>query len=62
MMQTGRAASSLPARLTASEKALTGQLEAVQRLKAATDPLYAALTEPQKKTFDELSAFPRGMM
>ena len=38
------------------------RLEAVRKLKAAADPLYAALTADQKKTADEIMLSPMGMM
>jgi hypothetical protein len=62
MTQPGSALASLPARLAAGEEALAAQLEAVHRLKAGAEPLYAVLTDGQRKTFDELTAAPRGMM
>lgn len=45
---------SLPDKLTAREKLLSTQPAAVQKLKVAAGPLYAALSELQKKTADEL--------
>jgi LTXXQ motif family protein len=44
------------------EKMMTAHLEALHRLKAAVDPLYAALSDEQKKTADELLMGPMGMM
>jgi len=41
-------------RLAWTEKALTARLDAVKRAKAAFEPLYAALGDEQKKTFDRL--------
>jgi hypothetical protein len=41
---------------------MTAHLEALLKFKAAVDPLYAALSEEQKKTADELLAGPMGMM
>jgi hypothetical protein len=53
---------SLPERLALRERMLTAHLEALRRLKAAVDPLYAALSAEQKKTADELMLSPVGMM
>ena len=52
----------LPERLAAREKTISGQLEAVRKFKSAVDPLYAALSEEQKKAADELLMSPMGMM
>lgn len=52
----------LPARLAAREKMMTARLEALRKLKSAVDPLYAALSDDQKKTADELLMSPMGMM
>ncbi len=52
----------LPEKLALREKMMTGHLEALHRLKAAVDPLYAALSDEQKKTADELLMGPMGMM
>jgi LTXXQ motif family protein len=41
---------------------MTGRLEALHRLKAAVDPLYAALSDEQKKTAVELLMGPMAMM
>src|SRR6516165_1552435 len=40
----------LPEKLASREKAMTAHLEALRKLKAAIDPLYAALSDEQKKT------------
>jgi hypothetical protein len=37
-------------RLAAGEKALATRLDTLRKLKAAVDPLYAALSDEQKKT------------
>jgi hypothetical protein len=55
-------ATTLPNKLAARETMLTARLEAVRKLKAAADPLYAALTADQKKTADEIMLGPMGMM
>ena len=52
----------LPDRLAAREKMLSARLEGLRKLKAAADPLYAALSADQKKTADELMISPMGMM
>ena len=44
----------LPEKLAAREKAMSVQLEALRKLKMAVEPLYAALSEDQKKTADQL--------
>jgi hypothetical protein len=44
----------LPDRLALHEKALSAHLDAVRRLRAAVEPLYAAFSDEQKKTADEL--------
>ena len=44
------------------EKMMTAHLEALRQFKAAVDPLYAALSDEQKKTADELLMGPMGMM
>jgi len=41
---------------------ITAHLEALHRLKAPVEPLYAALSDEQKKTADELLMGPMGMM
>jgi hypothetical protein len=40
----------------------TAHLEALQKLKAAVDPLYAAFADDQKKAADQLMVGPMGMM
>jgi hypothetical protein len=57
-MHTG----TLPEKLAAREKMMTAHLEALRKFKAAVDPLYAALSDEQKKTADELLIGPIGMM
>jgi hypothetical protein len=58
MSQTG----TLPDKLAAREKMLSARLDAVRKLKAAAEPLYAALSADQKKTADEIMVSPMGMM
>jgi hypothetical protein len=52
----------VPDRLAAREKLLAAQLDALQKLKVAVDPLYAALSAEQKKTADEIMLAPMGVM
>jgi len=54
--------STLPEKLAAREKRMTAHLAALRKLKAAVAPLYAALSDEQKKTADELLIGPMGMM
>jgi LTXXQ motif family protein len=58
MMGAGETVS-LPARLDAGEKLLQARLDAVRKLKRAVDPLYAALSDEQQKTADQLMPSPR---
>ena len=51
----------LPDKLAAREKAMTAHLDALRKLKAAVDPLYAALSDDQKQTADQLMFSPMGM-
>jgi hypothetical protein len=60
MMEMNKAAT-LPDKLAARETILAVRLEAVRKLKAAADPLYAALTADQKKTAEEIMLSPMGM-
>jgi LTXXQ motif family protein len=61
MMQGGMPAS-LPDRLGLHEQMLSAHLERVKDIKAALDPLYAALSGEQKKLADQLIMSPMGMM
>lgn len=61
MMGMSKAAT-LPDKLAERETMLAARLEAVRKLKAAADPLYAALNADQKKTADEIMLSPMGMM
>ena len=61
MMRSSQTAT-LPEKLALREKMMTAHLEALHRLKAAVDPLYAALSDEQKKTADEVLMGPMGMM
>jgi len=62
MMQAGAKAATAPEVLARHEKMLTARLESVRALKAAFDPLYASLSDEQKKSADELITGPMGMM
>jgi LTXXQ motif family protein len=61
MMGAGQA-TTLPDKLALREKMMTAHLDALHRFKAAVEPLYAALSDEQKKTADELLMGPMGMM
>ena len=61
-MMGGMHTGTLPEKLAAREKMMTAHLEALRKFKAAVDPLYAALSDEQKKTADELLIGPIGMM
>jgi len=61
-MMGGSQTATLPDKLAMREKMMTAHLEALRRFKAAVDPLYAALSDEQKKTADELMIGPMGMM
>jgi hypothetical protein len=52
----------LPDKLALRKKMMTAHLEALRKFKAAVDPLYAALSDEQKKTADLLLMGPMGMM
>lgn len=62
MMQGGAQAPTAPDLLGRYEKALTSRLETVHALKSAFDPLYAVLSDEQKKAADELLTGPMGIM
>jgi hypothetical protein len=61
-MMGGSQMATLPDKLAMREKMMTAHLEALRKFKAAVDPLYAALSDEQKKTADELLIGPMGMM
>ena len=61
-MMGGSQTAALPDKLAMREKMMTAHLETLRKFKAAVDPLYAALSDEQKKTADELLAGPMGMM
>jgi LTXXQ motif family protein len=57
MMDAAQATTPL-GRLEAREKLLQARLDAVRKLKSAVDPLYAALSNEQKKMADQLMSGP----
>jgi len=61
-MMGGSETATLPDKLAMRDKMMTAHLEALRKFKAAVDPLYAALSDEQKKTADELLIGPMGMM
>jgi hypothetical protein len=61
-MMDGSQTATLPDKLAMREKMMAAHLEALRKFKAAVDPLYAALSDEQKKTADELLTGPMGMM
>jgi hypothetical protein len=61
-MMGGSQTATLPDKLAMRERMMTVHLEALRKFKAAADPLYAALSDEQKKTADELLIGPMGMM
>jgi hypothetical protein len=61
MMQGGTAGQSAPDRLNRMESMMTATIEAMKATKAALAPLYAVLTDEQKKTADQLIRGPMGM-
>lgn len=52
----------LPDKLAERETMLAARLDAVRKLKAVADPLYAALNADQKRTADDIMLSPMGMM
>ena len=61
MMNQGNAPMSAPDRLDRMERAMTAMLEGLKEMKATLAPLYAVLTEEQKKLADQLIHGPMGM-
>ena len=61
MMGREGASVSAPDRLDRMEKMLTTMLETVKATRTALSPLYAVLTEEQKKVADQLIHGPMGM-
>jgi hypothetical protein len=60
-MSMMESSSTLPEKFAAREKAMTARLDALRKLKAAIEPLYATLSDDQKKTADQLMIGPMGM-
>jgi LTXXQ motif family protein len=58
MMGTG---TTLPDKLASHEMMMAAHLDGLRKLRAAVDPLYAALNDDQRKTADELMIGPMGM-
>lgn len=56
------AGDTLPARLGKVDKSLAGHLAAVKAVEEALQPLYASLSEEQKKVADAIRIGPMGMM
>ncbi|MEA1672025.1 Spy/CpxP family protein refolding chaperone [Nitrospirillum sp. BR 11163] len=54
----GTATATWPERLAQHEKMLSAHLDALKSIRAAAEPLYAALDAEQKKTADDLMAGP----
>ncbi|PWC51657.1 hypothetical protein TSA6c_15375 [Azospirillum sp. TSA6c] len=61
-MTKGGLPSAWPDRLAVQQKVLAARLDAMKALEAAAKPLYAVLTDDQKKVADQLFASPMGMM
>ncbi|HYU11856.1 MAG TPA: Spy/CpxP family protein refolding chaperone [Stellaceae bacterium] len=55
-------AATLPDKLAMHEKMMGAHLDGLRKLRAAVEPLYAALNSDQKKTADELMIGPMGIM
>jgi hypothetical protein len=62
MSQHGPSAASLPDRLDQHVQLMQAQLDAVRAMDKALKPLYAALSDSQKQTADQLFRSPMGMM
>lgn len=54
--KSGDGTATLPERVAALDHVMAARLEAVHKLKAAVGPLYAVLSDEQKKVADELTA------
>jgi ATP-dependent Clp protease ATP-binding subunit ClpA len=61
-MMSRRSGLSLPDRLEQHEQLMATQLDAIRAMNKALKPLYAALSDDQKKTADQLFWGPMGMM
>jgi len=62
MSQHGASSVSLPDRLDQHEQLMAAQLDAMRAKNKALKPLYAALSDDQKKSADQLFWGPMGMM
>jgi ATP-dependent Clp protease ATP-binding subunit ClpA len=62
MSKRSGSAASLPDRLDQHEQFMAAQLDATRAMNKAIKPLYAALSDDQKKTADQLFWGPMGMM
>ena len=62
MSQRGASTVSLPDRLDQHEQFMAAQLEAVRAMNKALKPLYASLSDEQKKAADQMFWGPMGMM
>lgn len=62
MSQRGASAVSLPERLDQHEQLMAAQLDAIRAMNKALKPVYAALSDSQKKAADQLFWGPMGMM
>jgi hypothetical protein len=62
MPNGGSQATTAPDILARYEKMLTLRLDAVRKVKGDFDPLYAVLSDDQKKVADELLASPMSIM
>jgi len=52
----------LPLRLGQAERVLAARLDALRKTKAALEPLYASLSDAQKRTADQLIVSPMGLL
>ena len=62
MGQHGTSSLTLPERLDQHEQFMTAQLDALRALNKTLKPLYAALSDSQKQSADQLFLGPMGMM
>ena len=62
MSERGKDAASLPDRLNQHEAMMAAQLDSVRAMNKALKPLYAALSDSQKETADQLFWGPMGAM
>jgi hypothetical protein len=62
MSRRSESTASLPERLDQNEQLMAAQLDSMRATNKALKPLYAALSDDQKKTADQLFWGPMGMM